>query len=165
VKKGGIQLADEKVAEIKEKPGFDFRIILVGLLLFLVAMGVTYFVMKSLIAPLVPETNKEQQELLAGNLVEVGEFTTNINAAGSTRFLKVKVTVEISADDKKAQETITTYMPVIQDSILGILASQTLADLDVRNRASLKAEIKQDINAKTKSELVKNVYFTDFIMQ
>lgn len=158
-------MADEKGTEIKEKPGFDFRIILIGLLLFLVAMGVTYFVMRSLIAPLVPETNKKQQELLSGNLVEVGEFTTNINAAGSTRFLKVKVTVEVSADDKKAQETITKYMPVIKDSILGILASQSLADLDVRNRNNLKAQIKLDINAKIGGELVKNVYFTDFIMQ
>jgi flagellar FliL protein len=85
-------LADEKGTEVKEKSGFDFRIILVGLLLFLVAMGVTYFVLRSLIAPLVPETNK-QQELLSGNLIEVGEFTTNVNSAGSTRFLKVTVTV------------------------------------------------------------------------
>lgn len=158
-------MADDKSPEVKEKPSFDFRIILVGLLLFLVAMGASYFVMRSLIAPLVPESNKKQQELLSGNLIEVGEFTTNINAAGGTRFLKVKVTVEVAADDKKAQETISKYMPVIKDSVLGILAAQSLADLDVRNRNNLKAEIKQDINAKIGGELVKNVYFTDFIMQ
>lgn len=158
-------MADEKGTEIKEKPGFDFRILLVGLLLFLVAMGVTYFVMRSLIAPLVPETNKNQQEVLSGNLIEVGEFTTNINATGSTRFLKVKVTVEVSADDKKAQETISKYMPVIKDSVLSILAAQSVADLDVRYRNNLKGEIKHDINAKIGGELVKNVYFTDFIMQ
>lgn len=158
-------MADEKGTEVKEKSGFDFRIILVGLLLFLVAMGVTYFVLRSLIAPLVPETNKQQEELLSGNLVEVGEFTTNVNSAGSTRFLKVKVTVEIAADDKKAQETINNYMPVIKDSILSILASQSMADLDVRNRNNLKTEIKKDINSKIGGDLVKNVYFTDFIMQ
>jgi len=151
-------LADEKGTEVKEKSGFDFRIILVGLLLFLVAMGVTYFVLRSLIAPLVPETNKQQEELLSGNLVEVGEFTTNVNSAGSTRF-------EIAADDKKAQETINNYMPVIKDSILSILASQSMADLDVRNRNNLKTEIKKDINSKIGGDLVKNVYFTDFIMQ
>ena len=158
-------MADEKAAEAQEKAGFDFRIILVGLLLFLVAMGASYLVMRSLIAPLVPESKKEQAQLLSGNLIEVGEFTTNINSSGVTRFLKVKVTVEVSADDKKATETINKFMPVIKDSVLGILATQSATDLDPSNRIHLKAAIQQDINAKIGGNLVTNVYFTDFIMQ
>jgi len=158
-------VADEKVAEVKEKIGFDFRIILVGLLLFLVAMGASYLVMRSLIAPLIPESKKEQTQILSGSLVEVGEFTTNINSTGGTRFLKVTVTLEVSSEDKKAVEKITSYMPVIKDSVVGILAIQSAADLDPRNRSHLKAAIQHDINAKVGGELVKNVYFTDFIMQ
>jgi flagellar FliL protein len=77
----------------------------------------------------------------------------------------VKVTVEVSTDDKKAQEKITQYMPVIKDSILTIISSKTVADLDVRNRNNLKAEIKNDLNAKIGANTVLNVYFTDFIMQ
>jgi flagellar FliL protein len=158
-------VADEKSAEVKEKAGFDFRIILVGLLLFLVAMGASYLVMRSLIAPLIPESKKEQVQLLSGNLVEVGDFTTNINSTGGTRFLKVTVTLEVSSEDKKAVEKLTTYMPVIKDSVLGILATQSVADLDPRNRSYLKEAIRQDINAKIGGQLVTNVYFTDFIMQ
>lgn len=158
-------MADEKSAEVKEKAGFDFRIILVGLLLFLVAMGASYLVMRSLIAPLIPESKKEQVQLLSGNLVEVGDFTTNINSTGGTRFLKVTVTLEVSSEDKKAVEKLTTYMPVIKDSVLGILATQSVADLDPRNRSYLKEAIRQDINAKIGGQLVTNVYFTDFIMQ
>jgi flagellar FliL protein len=56
-------------------------------------------------------------------------------------------------------------MPVVKDSILSILASQSMADLDVRNRNNLKNAIKKDINSKIGGDLVKNVYFTDFIMQ
>jgi flagellar FliL protein len=158
-------LADDKETVVKEKSVFDFRIILVGLLLFLAAMGVSYFTIKSLIAPLVPEANEKNKEILSGNLIEVGEFTTNINASGQTRYLKVNVTLEVSADDKKAGETINKYLPVIQDSIIEILASQGVADLDVRNRNNLKTEIIQDINNKIGREIVKNIYFTDFIMQ
>ncbi len=158
-------MADEKGTEVKEKAGFDFRIILVGLLLFLVAMGASYLVMRSLIAPLIPESKKEQVQLLSGNLVEVGDFTTNINSTGGTRFLKVTVTLEVSSEDKKAVEKITSYMPVIKDSVLGILATQSVADLEPRNRSYLKEAIKQDINAKIGGKLVTNVYFTDFIMQ
>jgi flagellar FliL protein len=158
-------LAEEKVTEVKEKKGFDFRILLVGLLLFLVAMGSSYLVMKSLIAPLVPESKKEQVQLLSGNLMEIGEFTTNVNATGGTRFLKVSVTVEVIADDKKAAEKLTKLMPIIKDSVLGVLTTQSVADLDPRNHGHLKAAIKEDINTKVGGNLVTNVYFTDFIMQ
>lgn len=159
-------MADENVAaEVKEKPGFDFRILLVGLVLFLVAMGASYLVMKSLIAPLIPESKKEQVQLSSGNLVEIGEFTTNIGSTGGTRFLKVSVTVEVTSEDKKAVEKISECMPIIKDSVLGILADQSAADLDRRNRGHLKDAIRQDINAKIGGQLVTNVYFTDFIMQ
>lgn len=158
-------MADEKSTEVTAKTGFDFRIILVGLVLFLVAMGASYFVMKSLIAPLVPEANKPSEPVLSGNLIEVGEFTTNVNTAGASRFLKVTVTVEVSSEDKKAKETISNYMPVIKDSILGILAAQSVADLDVHNRDYIKTAIQQELNSKIGTDLIKNVYFTDFIMQ
>ena len=158
-------MAEEKSTEVKEKTGFDFRIILVGLLLFMIAMGASYFVMRSLIAPLVPESNKSAEQLLSGNLIEVGEFTTNVNTTGAAGFLKVTVTVEVSADDKKAQQTISNCMPIIKDSILGVLAAQSVADLDVHNRNNLKAVIQEEINSKIGGDLIQNVYFTDFIMQ
>ncbi|WP_054694417.1 flagellar basal body-associated FliL family protein [Syntrophomonas palmitatica] len=155
-------MAEEKANEtVKEKGSFDFKIIIIGLVIFLVAMGASYFIMRSLIAPLVPK--EEEKETLTGNLVSVGEFTTNINDEGGTRFLKVEVFVEVS--DEKVQEEITVFMPVIKDTILGILSSQTVSDLDPINREKLKVKMKKSINAKIGKDLVKGVYFTNFIMQ
>ncbi|MDD2511175.1 MAG: flagellar basal body-associated FliL family protein [Syntrophomonas sp.] len=159
-------MADEKTSE--EKPrldiNIDMKLILIGLLVFLVVVGGSFFLMKSLMAPLMPK-EEGQSKLMTGNLVEVGEFTTNINDVNGQRFLRVKVTVEVTSDDKKAQEKIIQYMPVIKDSILSIISSKTVADLDVRNRNNLKVEIKNDLNAKIGANTVMNVYFTDFIMQ
>ncbi|MEN6326320.1 MAG: flagellar basal body-associated FliL family protein [Syntrophomonas sp.] len=159
-------LADEKTSEEKPKRkleiNVDVKLILVGLLIFLVAMGGSYFLMKSLMAPLMPKEEK-QAEALTGNLVEVGEFTTNINDVNGQRFLKVKVAIEVSSEDEK--EKITEFLPVIKDSILGIISAKTVADLDVRNRANLKTEIKKDLNKKIGGDTIRNIYFTDFIMQ
>ncbi len=155
-------MAEEKASEVvKEKGGFDFKIIIIGLVIFLVAMGASYFIMRSLIAPLVPK--EEEHETLTGNLVTVGEFTTNINDEGGTRFLKVEVYVEVA--DEKVQEEVTAFMPVIKDTILAILSSQTVSDLDPINREKLKEKMKKSINAKIGQNLVKGVYFTNFIMQ
>jgi flagellar FliL protein len=158
-------LAEEKPsADVKEKSGFDFKIILLGLFLFLAVMGATYFILRSLISPLLPpEPKNKAVEVQAGNLVSVGELTTNINDVGGTRFLKVEVFVEVA--DKKHQNKVTEFIPVIRDSILTILSSQTMADLDVHNRDHLKAVIKKDLNKKIGGEIITNVYFSNFIMQ
>ncbi|HZK42825.1 MAG TPA: flagellar basal body-associated FliL family protein [Syntrophomonadaceae bacterium] len=156
-------MAEDKTPEVEEKSSFDFKIIVAGLIIFLLAMGASYFLMKSLMAPLLPKEETEQKEVLTGNLVEVGEFTTNIGDVNGSRFVKVEVFVEVTG--KKGQETIAEFMPIIKDSILTILSSKTVADLDVRNWGHLKEEIKNELNSKLGKNTIKSVYFGNFIMQ
>lgn len=156
-------LAEEKNTEVmQEKPSFDFKIIIIGVAVFLITIGASYFMLRSLISPLVPQ-KEETGGTLTGNLVSAGEFTTNINDEGGTRFLKVEVFIEVG--DAKVVDEINKFMPVIKDTILSILASKSVADLDVSNQKAIKLEIKKSINAKLGGEIVKNVYFTTFIMQ
>lgn len=156
-------MAEDKTPKVEEKSSFDFKIIVAGLIIFLLAMGASYFLMKSLMAPLLPKEETEQKEVLTGNLVEVGEFTTNIGDVNGSRFVKVEVFVEVTG--KKGQETIAEFMPIIKDSILTILSSKTVADLDVRNWGHLKEEIKNELNSKLGKNTIKSVYFGNFIMQ
>ena len=114
---------------------------------------------------LLPEKESEKAETATGNLVSIGEFTTNVNDVAGSRFLRVEVYVEVSKEDKKNQEIINEAMPIIKDTILSIMSSKTVADLDVRNRDNLKAEIKNELNKKIGSKIIQNVYFTSFIMQ
>lgn len=156
-------MAEEKTAEVTNRS--DLRLIIIGLVFFLVAMAGTYFLISRMMAPLMPENQTQKQDMATGNLVSIGEFTTNINDVASTRFLKFEVFVEVSKEDKKSQEKINEAMPIIKDSILSIISSKTAADLDVRNRDNLKAEIKEQLNKKIGAEVIQNVYFTSFIMQ
>ena len=156
-------MAEEKTAEVTNRS--DLKIIIIGLVFFLVAMAGTYFLISRMMAPLMPEKETQKQDMATGNLVSIGEFTTNINDVASTRFLKFEVFVEVSKEDKKSQEKINEAMPIIKDSILSIISSKTAADLDVRNRDNLKAEIKDQLNKKIGADVIQNVYFTSFIMQ
>ncbi len=153
---------EEKTPEIQPESKFDFRIIIVGLIIFLIAMGASYFLMKNLMNPLLPKEEKAKK-VQTRNLVEVGEFTTNIGDIAGSRFVKVEIFVEVT--DRKGPEIVEDFMPVIKDSILAILSAKTIADLDINNRDNLKKEIKQDLNTKLGKEMVENVYFTSFIMQ
>lgn len=157
-------MAEEKTVEETSKSGLNFKIIIAGLVIFLIAMGASYFLMKSLMDPLLPkEENEKTKEVVTGNLIEVGEFTTNIGDIAGTRFVKVEIFLEVAG--KKGNEDIDEFMPIIKDSILSILSSKSVADLEVRNRERLKQEIKQDLNTKLGKDSIKNVYFTSFIMQ
>jgi len=158
-------VADANNVEMKQKAGLDLKIIIIGLLMFIVCLGVSYFLMKGLMAPLMPEEEITEKEKPAeiGVLLPIGEFMTNINDVAGSRYVKVDVTIESS--EAGAQEKIDKYMPVIRDSIQGILSAKTVADLDIRNRDNLKKEIQEDINRKIGSDTVNNVYFTSFIMQ
>lgn len=160
-----MKVAEENIKESKKKSGIDIKIILIGLVLFLVAMGATYFLMRSLMAPLYPEKEKSetQQELAGGSLISVGEFTTNVSGAEGNHYLKVEVFIEVP--DKKLQKSVEEFMPVIKDTILSVLSSKSIADLDVRNRAVLKQEIQKKLNSVLGSKVVNNVYFTNFILQ
>ncbi|PKM77705.1 MAG: flagellar basal body protein FliL [Firmicutes bacterium HGW-Firmicutes-15] len=127
-------------------------------------MGASYFLMKSLMAPLMPKVETASTASLeTATLVAVPEFTTNISDVAGNRYLKVEVSVELG--DKKNAESVKTFMPIIRDSILSILTSKTVADLDVRNRANIKQEIQNDLNKKLGKDYIKNIYFTNFIMQ
>lgn len=155
-------MAEENSTEVKAKYGLDFKIILIGLLIFLVAMGASYFLMKSLMAPLMPKTEEAAKEVtINGGLVSAGEFTTNVNDPAGNRYLKVEVSLELS--DKKSVDSIADYMPIIRDCILTILSSKTVVDLN--DREALKDEIKVDLNKKLGKGFVSSVYFTNFIMQ
>ncbi len=157
-------MAEENSTEVKEKSGLDFKIILIGLLIFLVAMGASYFLMKSLMAPLLPKTEEEVKEVtISGGLVSAGEFTTNIRDPAGDRYLKVEVSLEVSDKTMAEAESIKEVMPIIRDSILTILHSKTVADLD--DRKALKEEIKTDLNKELGKGFIKSVYITNFIMQ
>ena len=147
--------------------GFDFKIIVAGLVLFLVVMGSTYFILRSLIAPLMPESQKNTASAtnVTGSLMSLGEFTTSISDVSGSHFIKVELYAKITDQDKKAMDKVNELMPVIQDKILEILSSKNVADLDVRNRNNLKQELINEINDQLGSNLVLDIYFTSFIMQ
>ncbi len=109
-------MADEtnENKELKLGSGFDLQIIIVGLVVFLMCMGGSYFMIKSLLAPLLPGEEPGDTKGSA-ILVEVGEFTTNVYDLNNVRFLKASVYIEVV--DKDAEKQVNAVMPVLKDEI------------------------------------------------
>lgn len=159
-------MAEETNAKPEQQPksGFDIKIIAIGLVIFLAAMGGSYLIAKSIMAPLMPKEEKkiEEKSTEAGATVAAGEFTVNINDPSGQRFLKAVIFLEV--DKSLEGEAFSEYKPIVRDQINTILAAKTVADLDVRNREELKKEIKDKINKKI-GKKINDVYFDSIIMQ
>lgn len=143
---------------------FNVRLIIFGLVLFLLTISGCYMIIKSALAPLLPqEKEKESQSESIGSLVPLGEFTVNILDVSMSRFLKTEIVLEVS-DSKVKKSMEADLLPVVRDEIISILSSKTVADLDSHHRTELKNEIKTKLNRRFNNS-VTNVYFNAFIMR
>ena len=89
-----------------------------------------------------------------------------VNPAGTNglRFLLTTIGLEVTSEETVKE--LEKRDVQIHDSIIGILTSKTLPELDDMNtRDSLKVEIKRKINSDLVSGKVLNVYFSKFIIQ
>lgn len=142
--------------------GFSVGLIVFGIVLFVLTTAGCYFVIKSALAPLMPQETQNQAKA-SGSLVPLGEFTVNISDVSMSRYLKTEIVIEVS--DAKIKKSIEEeQLPVVRDQIISILSAKTVADLDSPHRNDLKEEIKNQLNKRYKNA-VTNIYFNSFIMQ
>jgi flagellar FliL protein len=94
-------------------------------------------------------------------------FTVNFSK-GSIKVMKVSIT--LMATDEKAIEGLKLHNPVIRNNILLLLSTQDPEKLKpAEGKAQLQKELKDEINKVLKrrkvSSNVKEVFFTDLVMQ
>jgi flagellar basal body-associated protein FliL len=89
-----------------------------------------------------------------------------VNPAGTNglRFLLTTIGLEVTSEETVKE--LEKRDVQIHDSIIGILTSKTLPELDnTSTRDSLKVSIKDQINKELVTGTVVNVYFSKFIIQ
>ncbi len=155
-------MSEETNGKTVKTSGIGVGLIVFGIVLFMLTTAGCYFVIKSALAPLVPQEMQNQSKA-NGSLVQLGEFTVNISDVSMSRFLKTEIVIEVT-DSKIKKSMEEEQLPVVRDLIISILSSKTVADLDSPHRARLKEEIKNQLNKRYKNA-VSNVYFNSFIMQ
>lgn len=104
------------------------------------------------------------KEGAAGNMYPLEPFIVNIYDGQELRYLKVKIEMEMVGAGVKPE--IDARLAPIRDSILVLLSSKTLQDVqDVQGKNQLKEEIMGAINKTIPPGKVDKVYFTDFVVQ
>jgi len=104
------------------------------------------------------------KEGAASNIYPLEPFIVNIYDGQELRYLKVKIEMEMVGAGEKTE--IDARLAPIRDSILVLLSSKTLQDIqDVQGKNQLKEEIMGAINKNIPPGKIAKVYFTDFVVQ
>jgi flagellar FliL protein len=91
-------------------------------------------------------------------------FTVNLADTAASHFAKVDVEIEV--DDDFVRGEVERLKPRIRDFIVVILSSKTYDQIaSVDGRDFLREEIRNKINGYLTRGQIKNVYFTQFIIQ
>jgi len=173
-------MAEEKenkeVEEAEEKKSGGgsklLLIVIIILLLLLLVIGgvVAYFLLSNNNTDQQQPQQKIEKKHKVSDLASIGPiypldpFTVNLLSANADRYLKCKIDLELDSPD--LQKEIDKKLPAIRDMIIQILSSKTVEEIQTaKGKEKLKEEIKRKINSILTTGQIRNVYFTQFVIQ
>ncbi|MBN1906026.1 MAG: flagellar basal body-associated FliL family protein [Deltaproteobacteria bacterium] len=157
----------EKTEEAPKRKKVPINIIIIVILGLCLAGG-GVFVWKSGLfskdaGDLDTDTENKNNELI-GPILTLDTFIVNLIGERGKNYLKAKVELEL--DSERTTEEIYKRLPQIRDAILTLLSSKSNEDINTLDgKYQLRAEIMTSVNQFLRTGKIKNVYFTDFIIQ
>lgn len=99
-----------------------------------------------------------------GPLVELQPIIVNLNDPGGDRYLKATVRIEVE-NDKAAADLNTALVP-IRDGLLVFFATLSMGDVvGAEKQAAHRKSIGKIVDDVVGQPLVKNVYFSEFVVR
>lgn len=108
---------------------------------------------------------KSSDYLSLGPLYPLSDpFVVNLISNNGRRYLKTSISLELS--DPKLLQEVKAKETAIKDTIIEILSSKSFEEIiTLKGKNKLKEEIRSNINSFLIDGFVKNVFFTDFVIQ
>jgi flagellar FliL protein len=99
-----------------------------------------------------------------GALLALDPFIANLADEDGKRYLKA--TVQLEFVDARVPDEVNARLPQIRDLLLTLFTSKLFADIRTpQGKSELRDEIINRVNHALRRDLVKAVYFTEFIVQ
>ncbi len=156
-------MAEEAKEAQEGKKGGSKKLLFIPLLLLILAGagGGAYFFLFA---------KKEKKEEHApmptqvGVMMDLGVFTVNLADRDTDAFARVSITLELS--NEKVRQEVEKRLPIIKDAIIDVISSKTSAVVKTpEGRENLRLEIIRRINTILLEGGVRNIYFTEFVVQ
>jgi len=163
---------DENEPQEEKKKSSISIIQIVIIVLLLAVLGVGGFITWKLMNLEMPVAQQGEQQVAPedlpnagpGILVDLENITINLADEDESRFLRVKMKLEVENEEGKLK--VDTLNVQIKDLIITILSSKRFDDVRTpQGKYDLKLELVYRINSLISDEVVKNMFFSDFVAQ
>lgn len=165
-------MPEEDKGDPRKGGGKKRLILILGIFLFIAGgAGAVFFFAPGLVKGLpllgtkeVPKERKEKAHSKQGFIYDLDPFLVNLADTDSSRYLKIRINIE--SGEPKENEGIKERLPRLRDAILSLLSSKTYREIyESEGKKKLKEEIIQRANQSLTGFQVKDVYFTEFVIQ
>jgi len=155
-----------------QEGGNKKKFLLLGVLLLLLVGGGLAYKFLVLDKANEDEPNKKAEKIVEeiknvedlGIQFEVGTFIVNLQDKDADRYLKITIVLDVQ--DEQIKMELEKRLPQVKDAITTLLFTKTSSELrTAEGIEKLKEEILKRVNAILPIGGVKNVYFTDFVIQ
>jgi flagellar FliL protein len=162
---------DKSTQEGQEKKGSAMKFIIIGLVaVVVIVVAVVVFLLlgsggsgggEADVADVGQSVPAE--EMVSGSYV-LDTFVVNLNDPGGKRYLKTNIELEYVGD--AVGEELGRRLPQLRDVVLLLLSSKSLDEIQtVDGKIALRQELIQRINQILTSGKIRNLYFTQFVIQ
>lgn len=173
-------MAEETEEVVEKKSGGNMVLILIVVLLVLLLIGgalAAFLLMggddKATVtqqhiaqsAPAQKQTTRRSTDFLTiGPMYPMDTFIVNLLSEGGSRFLKVDLDIEL--DSQRLSNEMDMKKSLIRDIIIRTLSSKTFEEIStMKGKDRLKDELVNRINEVLADGQIKNIFFTDFVVQ
>ncbi len=157
----------------KKSSNLVLIIIIVALVLVLLVVGVVVAMLAG--GDEAPSNNGsnpavKEKQIKSMDAMEVGPmfpldtFTVNLLSDSGRRYLKVQMNLEL--DDEQVAAELESKTAVVRDVVIRMLSSKTLEEISTaKGKDKLKEQITDQLNLRLRDGNIRNVYFTEFVVQ
>lgn len=144
--------------------------IFLGPLVALVLAGALVYILKPLFLSYVlpnyagAKTEKDRPKKEKGFLYKMDPLIVNLADKETLHYLKIKIDLE--SMEEKPNEEFEKRIPQIRDHILLLLSTKERLELmNAEGKNKLRKEIREKVNNLLKNFKIKDIYFTEFLIQ
>ncbi len=157
---------DDGTEEKPKKKGM--LMVIIGVLLIAIAGG-GFVAYKKFLAPhpaiSAEEQGKKEPVEKEGEIFALEPFVVNLSDPKGKRYLKVTITLELEAAPN-VKEKVEKAIPKMRDMVIMMLTSLTFEEvMTPEGKIRVRDDLLERFNLILRPERVKDLYFTDFVVQ
>jgi flagellar FliL protein len=157
----------EGAAEPK-KGSKKLLVLILGVVVLLVLAGGGYFAYTKFLAPPPPPITEAEHAAepgeSVGEIIDLEPFVVNLTDPKGNRYLKMKISLEVESIE--VAERVKKVTPKLRDIVIMMLTSLSFEEvMTPEGKLRIRDELLERFSRITRPDKIKNIYFSEFVVQ